>query len=462
MKLENKNAFYNLLGTICLNGISFFSIPIFTRLLGPEQYGIASVYVTWVGIFAIIFGLQVQGSIGTAVARLGEKEIKGYLSTVLITGLLFSCFCLLLGYIFSERISRLLLMSRTTMCLMGIQSLANFVITFSGLALIFYKKAKNSFWINVTTALSTTILSLLLIVYCFPAELRYLGRLFGMAISMAVMAIGIAVYFIKEGNYCFDLKYVKFCLPLCLPLIFHSLSQIILGQSDRIMLQHMMGNKATGIYSFMIVFSSVLIAIYSAFNNTWVPFYYDDLKAGALQKIATRTKNYIFTYSIMVVVFSLWAPEVIKIFTPPSFWQAINLLPLFVLGNYFTFLYSFPVNFQFFHKTTYTIAIGTICAAAVNIGANYLMIPCWGAWGAAFATLLAHILLFAFHEIIATYVLPFDYHYSMKDFWGWIVLVTLTVVGVALLKEFALVRWAIGGVLACAWLRSVYLRRSLF
>lgn len=462
MRVENKNAVYNILGTVCLNGIQFFSIPIFTRVLGPEQYGIVSVYTTWVSIFSIIFGLQVQGSIGTAIARLEKKEIKGYLSTILITGLLFSFFCLLIFLLFSEVISKLLLMSHTVLYLMVIQSIGTFVIAFSGIAFVFYKKAKNSFMINVTTAISTTVLSLLLSLYYFQPEIRYLGKMYGMVIPIILIATGITVYFIKENWRCFNFNYIKFCLPLSIPLIFHGLSQIILSHSDRIMLQHMLGNEETGIYSFMISFSGVLIAIYGALNNTWVPFYYDDLKAKALDKIDARTKNYIFIYSIIVIVFSLWAPEVIKIFVPPSFWIAIDLLPFFVLGNYFNFLYSFPVNFEFFHKTTYTVAIGTIGAAVINIAANYILIPYMGILGAALATFLSYILLFAFHEVIATYILPYNYHYSMKNFWLGIVAVVTCVMGASILKEFILIRWSIGLLLVCIWFYSIYQRRSLF
>ena len=89
MKSQNKNAIFNILGPIILNGISFFTMPFFTRMLGPEQYGIASVYKTWVGILSIIMGLQVQGSIGAAVITFPEKSIKKFQSTVLLFGLFF-------------------------------------------------------------------------------------------------------------------------------------------------------------------------------------------------------------------------------------------------------------------------------------------------------------------------------------------------------------------------------------
>lgn len=462
MNLENKTAVFNILGPIILNGISFFTIPIFTRLLGPEQYGVVAVYTTWVGIFSIVFGLQVQGSIGTAMVYFKKEEMKSYLSSILIMGLLFSLACLAAGWIFSKQLVSWLLLDATELGLMGIQSVGAFVIAFSGIAFIFYKNAKRNFLVNVSTAILTTVLSLLLILCYFPSDKLYLGKMYGMAIPITIMGAGLALYFIKEGHGTFDLRYVRFCLPICIPLVFHGLSQIILGQSDRIMLQHMVGNGPTGIYSFIITFSGVLMAIYGALNNTWVPFYYDDLKAGALEKISARTKNYIFIYTIMVIVFALWSPEVIRIFAPSSFWGAIDLIPLFVLGNYFNFLYSFPVNFEFFHKTTYTIAIGTICAAVVNIGANYLLIPYLGMWGAALGTLLAHVLLFAFHEIIATFVLPFRYHYSMKDFLPGIVVASVAVILAGSLKNFIIIRWIIGAVLSGIWCYSIYRRKSLF
>lgn len=43
--------------TICgfvQKGISFITLPIFTRLLTTAQYGIVSVYVSWVGLISIL------------------------------------------------------------------------------------------------------------------------------------------------------------------------------------------------------------------------------------------------------------------------------------------------------------------------------------------------------------------------------------------------------------------------
>lgn len=462
MNLQNKNAIYNILGPIILNGINFFTIPIFTRMMGPAQYGIVSVFTTWIGIFSIIFGLQVQGSIGTAKAHLGEDSIKPYLSSILLLGLAFGSLCIIFGSIFYQPLSEWMMLSVETYTLMGLQSIATFIISFSSIAFIFYKKAQYSFVVNVSTAVITSVLSIVLILYYFGHDEAYLGRIYGMVLPTVCMAVLVATYFLKQGNFAFKKEYILFCLPICLPLIFHGMSHIVLAQSDRIILQRLLGNEATGIYSFMIIFSGVLTAIWNALNNTWVPFYYDDLRAGKLEEISKKSKNYILIFTIIHIVFLLWAPEVIKIFTPPSFWSSIYLLPLFVLSNYFTFMYSFPVNFQFFHKTTVSIAIGTVCAALVNVGLNLLFIPIFGIIGSALATLVAHIALFVFQQIISTYVLKQPYHYSWTFFVPGILVMSLCIGSFYLLEDLIVIRWGLGFILSVYFFVHIYRRKRLF
>lgn len=462
MTLQNKNAFFNILGPIILNGINFFTIPIYTRILGPDQYGIVSVFTTWVGIFSIIFGLQVQGSIGTATARIDKAELKEYLSSVLGLGLLFSAVCLIGWIIFLPFISKAMLLVQPVVLGIAIQSIGFFVISFVTSSFTFAKKAEKSFAVSVTTALSTTALSMFLLFFYFSGDHLYFGRIFGQVVPIAFIATFLAIYILKSGNFAFKKKYILFCLPICLPLIFHGLSHIILGQSDRVMIQHMMDNSATGIYSFVVIFTNVLNVIWLALNNTWVPFYYDDLKKGNLDLILSKTKGYLFNYSIIAIVFSLWAPEVIKIFTPPSFWKAITLLPYFVMSVYFVFLYSFPVNFEFYHKKTFSIAIGTIGAALVNIGLNYFFIPIWGMAGAALATLIAHVFLFLFHDCIARYALSEHYHYAFRIFMPYLIGTLCFVIVSHFLDDSLIIRWFIGILLSLVFFYHIRKRKNIF
>ena len=83
---------------------------------------------------------------------------------------------------------------------------------------------------------------------------------------------------------------------------------------DRVMLQNMMNDSIVGIYSFTYTFANILNIIYNAFNNTWVPFYYDDVHAGNIDQIHKRSRNYIFVFTAVSMGFMLLAPDVIKLF----------------------------------------------------------------------------------------------------------------------------------------------------
>ncbi len=54
-------------------GISFWTIPIFTRLLSTENYGIVSLFTSWVGTFSIIISLDLMGSVGRGKTEFKEK-----------------------------------------------------------------------------------------------------------------------------------------------------------------------------------------------------------------------------------------------------------------------------------------------------------------------------------------------------------------------------------------------------
>lgn len=175
MNLENKTAVFNILGPIILNGISFFTIPIFTRLLGPEQYGVVAVYTTWVGIFPLSLVSRSREASGRPWSITRKRdEVLSIFYLDYGTSFLTRLPCCRMD--FSKQLVSWLLLDTTELSLMGLQSVGAFVIAFSGIAFIFYKNAKRNFLVNVSTALLTTALSLLLILCYFPSDKLYLGK----------------------------------------------------------------------------------------------------------------------------------------------------------------------------------------------------------------------------------------------------------------------------------------------
>lgn len=52
--LPVKAGMFFLICTVLQNGLNIISLPIFTRLLSKEQYGLSSMYFAWNDLFAIV------------------------------------------------------------------------------------------------------------------------------------------------------------------------------------------------------------------------------------------------------------------------------------------------------------------------------------------------------------------------------------------------------------------------
>lgn len=73
---------FNILSTLILQGLTFFTAPIISRMLGADNYGIAAVYVTWVSLVSTIFGLQTQSTLAPARNEFTKFEQSEYQSSV--------------------------------------------------------------------------------------------------------------------------------------------------------------------------------------------------------------------------------------------------------------------------------------------------------------------------------------------------------------------------------------------
>lgn len=72
----------NFIGTFLLKGITYISVPIFTRIMEPDAYGYVSTYATYIAFLGIIIGLSLNTA--TANARIDyEKRFDEYNGSVL-------------------------------------------------------------------------------------------------------------------------------------------------------------------------------------------------------------------------------------------------------------------------------------------------------------------------------------------------------------------------------------------
>lgn len=419
---QNVVALLNILSTIILQGLAFFSSPYFSRTLGAANYGIVSVFNTWVQIISIVFFVRMNGAVVMGMTEYSPKEQAGYQSSILslsiLIGIGFSTLTLFVVACVDK--SKLLFVA-----MMILQGFGMYCVMFANSKLTYEFRADLNLVMSVGISVITIGFSIIMINKYSMAD-NYWGRIYGVTIPYFIMGVLFTVHTLWKGKQIINFTYWKFALPLVIPMVFHGISGIILNQSDRVMLKAMQGDSVTGIYSLAYTFSNVINVCWSALNNTWVPIYYDNTRNGNIDKVKKQTKNYLELFTVLCTGFMMLTPEVYMIFASEEYRRHTSIIPIFVVGFYFIFLYSFPINYEIYHKKTKIIAIGSTASAAINIVLNIIMIDLWGVYGAAIATLLSYIVQFAFHYFAAKYVVcRTEYPFSIKAFTPYTIIIVV-------------------------------------
>ena len=269
----SKSVIWQLGGKFALQGIAFFTTPIFTRLLAPSDYGYTALYASWLAILSLIEGLQVAGSIGNARLEYGEEKLPEYLSCIMSVSALSFFIILAISIIFHNYLASIMGISPEMVILVAVQSFCAFVINFEVGRLDQLKKVEKSTLLSLCQTILIVILSLIFVVTTKGSKAN--AKIYGQAIPVILFGIVIFVLVYIRGKLIWNREYIKFCLALTLPLIVHGVGHLIFSQSDRIMLQKMHGGELLGVYSVAFNLCAVLSIIYSATNVAWVPFYLD-------------------------------------------------------------------------------------------------------------------------------------------------------------------------------------------
>lgn len=445
MKRQNRVAFFNILSTLLLRGISIFTMPLFSRLLGTSSYGVTQVYNTWVSVFAIVLTLQTQGTLVNARMEYPEEEQNRYQSSVMGMSVLMYLLCSGIILCLLNPISNALKLSKFLVILMLVQAFGTFCVNFLNQKFVYEFKAGRNMLLSLGVTLTTLVLSVVLILQ-LPKEINYYGRVVAIAVTYGIIGIPVCIYILAKGKTIFRKEYWKFCIVLAIPTVFYNLSDLILGQSDKVMVQQILGTTAAGLYSAALNFGGIVFTIFTALNSSWCPFFFDDMKMGNRENVREKAKNYLELFTVLAVGFILLSKEVYQIFVDSSYWSGTKMIPIFVSSYFLNFLCTFPINYEYYHKQTKVVAVVTIGSSLVNVGLNFVLIQQFGMAGAALATMISHCLQLMLHYCYTRYILgKKDYPFGIQLWIGYTAAYFIVVIFSSVTYNFWPIRWLLGG-----------------
>ncbi len=434
-KLLSSSLAYTI-GNLLIQGLSFITLPIYTRVMSQEDYGNYNLYSSWVGIFSIFLGLQISGSFSIAKIKYEDKFKEYIASSTTIATIVFVVFSSI-SLIFHKNIEKILGFSTGILMFILIQGYLTHLQSSLSQYYIQTQETKKQLILSFFMSFGNVVLSLL---FLCTLKNDFLARILGGIVPGVVVGIIFLLFIYKSSTVILDVTFIKFILLTSIPLVFHILGHNLLNQLDRIMIGKYMTSSEVAIYSFGYSLGSIVSIALMSMNTAWIPWFFEEKKRGNIDLIKKYKERYLMVGVFLTIGFLSIFPELVLIMGGSSYKSSRDFIVLIVISYFIMFLYTFPVNIQFYYENTRYIPIGTLLAAVINYVLNFVLIPIQGIYGAAVATVISYISLLIFHHIIA----KIKYNYNELSFLGYIILVVLvSLYGLFsnMFMENLLIRW---------------------
>jgi O-antigen/teichoic acid export membrane protein len=411
-RLTKESLIYGLSGYIS-KMISVFLLPLYTAVLTPKDYGILDLLGTIgvVSTFLIVSGTDTAQ--GYYFFRLEYKnERPGIISSALFLRVCFGLIAFILIVIFSKLIS---------ITLFG-QDLSLFVIitggtvAFSTIHQFLFDLLRLEFrqWLYLIISSSYITVSIsLMVLFVLIFKMGVYGVLLGQAISYGLIFVFTIGYVIKRYGRQLSFKWIKKILSYGFPLIGTGVAIWILNSSSSYFLAHYADLSAVGIYAVGLKIASFLGIIAGALQLAWGPYAMDIQYNPEAKNIYSKVfQIYFFVNIIGIFLVSLFAINILKVFTQPNYYDAKAVVPFLCFSTVFSSAYFIvAIGINIVKRVQHTIWI-MFCGAAVNITLNYFLTPHIGGVGAAFSIMTSNFTIFILTMIVSQkyYYVPYKFN----------------------------------------------------
>lgn len=388
-----------LIGGRIIQIIISFAVGLLTaRYLGPSNYGL----INYAGAYTVFFSAICTLGINSVLVK-EFVDNPGEESTVIGTSLGLRAISSLLSAFMICGISFFADAGEPT---------TQIVVMLCSLGVVFQIFETFNYWFQArlqskTTAIVTLIAYMVTSAYkVFLLATQKPVTYFAFATSVDYICVAILLFVCYKkqggGKLRFSKKYGWSLLKKSYHFILPGLMVAIYGQTDKIMLKHIVNDAETGYYSTAITLCTIWCFVLNAIIDSLFPPIMEAFRNDK-QDFDKKNKllySIVFYVSVAVsVLFTLFGGFFIRFLYGEAYLPSVAPLRVITWSTAFSYLgvarnaWIVCMNRQRCLKYIY------LSAAVFNVILNFLFIPLWGATGAAVASLAA--------QIITTFIAPF-------------------------------------------------------
>ncbi|MFV7236251.1 lipopolysaccharide biosynthesis protein [Flavobacterium sp. ZB4R12] len=425
--LFKQTAIYGL-ATVLPRMFSFLLVPLYTDLLPKAEYGKVSIIFAWMIFFNVILAYGME----TAFFRFYNNETnkKSVVETTMVSIFWTSICFLFVALLFRNTLAQWSGIDAQyityTIWILVLDALV--IIPFSKLRAyqkpMVYAAIKIG---NVVINLSLSVFFLLFLPKIAESHPNgFLGSLYienfqiGY-IFLANIIASLLTFVILSPDYIllkwkFDFALWKRMMRYGLPIMVAGIAFAINEQFDKILLGRLLpaniAEAEVGVYSACYKLGLFMVLYRTAYTLGIEPFFFSHAaNKDAPQTYATVTKYFVIFGSFILLAVIVFA-DILKYFMirDTSYWEAMKVVPLIVLANFFLGIYT---NLSVWYKLidkTYIGAYISIVGAIITLVLNYMLIPTMSYYGSAIATIAAYgsMMFISYYLGNKYYPIPYD------------------------------------------------------
>lgn len=432
--LFKQTAIYGL-ATVIPRMFSFFLVPLYTELLPKEEYGQVNIYFAYLIFFNVILAYGMETSFFRFYNN-KEEDKKTVVETSMVSIFWTTLLFLAIAILFRVSVANFLQID--------VQYITYiiWILTLDALVIIPFSKLRANqrpmlyAAIKIGNVAVNLSLNLFFLIYLpklannnpdsFISSIYFkdfqVGYIFVSNIIASLLTLLVLLPNYFHVKWKFDFSLWKRMTKYGFPIMIAGIAFAINDQFDKILLKYLLpadiAEEQVGIYSACYKLGLFMVLFRTAYTLGIEPFFFSHASnENAKQTYATITKYFIILGSLMTLGVIVFA-DVLKLIMirDSSFWDAMGVVPLIILANFFLGIYT---NLSVWYKLTNQTHIGayiSIVGAIITLGLNYLLIPYFqengnqGYMGSAIATIAAYgsMMLISYTLGNKYYPIPYD------------------------------------------------------
>ena len=436
-QLAGQTVIYGL-STILARIINFLFVPIYTRLLTLESYGVVTEFMAYIAVLQVVLVMGLE----TGCFRFANKEgvdPKRVYSNAFVTVFCVSATFLALMVAFAGQISSVLGYAGYEACIMYMGGiLALDAVT----AILFAKLRQESralkFAVFKTIKIITETAANLVLFLWFPKHVSSAPWLLNFIpdtpdFSYVIFAIFIScvvcgLLFIPEYlklSFRLEPQLLKQMLAYSLPLMVAALPGIVNDFLDRILFRYFDTNaeawrSSLGLYQAAVKLAVIMNLFIQMFRYAAEPFFFRRAKEKDSLQLYATVQEYFTAFCGLVFLGVILYIDIIALILGPQFRSAVGVVPVMLLSYMLLgMLFNVSMWYKLSGKTNMAIWI-TLAGLAVTAIVIILFMPEYSYWAAAYGHLASYVVMFAISSVLGARYYPIPYR------WGRLLLIGIS------------------------------------